>query len=165
MQAVLDQNAITSSLHEKDFYAWAMEQASHLESGNIRSLDINNLVEELQDMGKREKRELRSRLRVLLMHLLKWQFQPDHRSTSWQATITTQREEIKDVLDDSPSLRPLVEQFAADVFSASVLSAAAETTLPTSAFPVENPYSTDQILSPDFWPEAKETEFSRPKYS
>ena len=92
-------------LYEKDCVRWTEETARLLRAGAFDDLDIENLAEEIEDMGKSRRRELHSRLRVLVSHLLKWQFQVDKRSPSWESTIFEQREEIADVMEESPSLR------------------------------------------------------------
>src|SRR2546426_519054 len=94
-----------SKLYDEDFVAWASETARLLRSGRFDKIDVEHLAEEVEDMANRDKRELASRLRVLILHLLKWQQQPGKRSRSWRATIATQRAELKDLLDQSPSLR------------------------------------------------------------
>ena len=96
-------------LYEQDFYQWTQEQTELMKAGALSQLDIPNLIEEIEAMGRSEKRELRSRLTVLLMHLLKWDYQPDRRSGSWKSTINTQRMDIDFVLKDNPSLKHNLE--------------------------------------------------------
>ncbi|PWR17725.1 DUF29 domain-containing protein [Zavarzinia compransoris] len=143
-----------SDLYERDFYAWAHEQAALLRAGRLSDADIENIAEEIESMGKGEKRELLSRLTVLLAHLLKWRHQPERRSTSWRLTIRIQRRDIADHLGDNPSLKALLPAAIARVYDSARLSAAAETDLPLPAFPETCPWSLDHILSEDFWPEA-----------
>jgi hypothetical protein len=100
------------NLYDIDVIAWAEQQAELLRSGRFSELDVSNLVEEIEDVGKREKRELRSRLAVLIAHLLKWQLQPDRRGRSWSATIANQRKQIADLLLETPSLRRLLDNEA-----------------------------------------------------
>lgn len=101
-------NAVT---YEQDFHAWALQQAELLHESAFKKLDVTHLIEELQAMSARERRELISRLRVLLMHLLKWQYQPNYPiKTSWQATINAQRDDIGLLLEDSPSLAPKIPE-------------------------------------------------------
>ena len=90
-------------LYEQDFYAWANEQAALLRAGRLSEADIEHIAEEIESMGKTEKRELVSRLTVLLLHLLKWQHQPTHRGTVWRLTLEEQRNQIEDHLADNPS--------------------------------------------------------------
>ena len=97
----------TPSLYEEDFVAWADEQALLLGQGSWDELDLVNLIEEVRDLGNALRKELKSRLRVLLGHLLKWQHQPQKRSNSWLSSIREQREEIKELLERNPSLKPI----------------------------------------------------------
>ncbi|KOR27158.1 hypothetical protein TI05_19625, partial [Achromatium sp. WMS3] len=118
-----------SSLHDTDFYSWTQQQAALLRAGNIASLDIDNIIEEIEDMGRSEKRSLRSCLRVLLMHLLKWQYEPQRRSKSWHVTIVTQRSNITEILEDSPGLKSLIQIVIATAYPKARKEAAAETGL------------------------------------
>ena len=95
---------MNSKLYEQDFVAWTQDQAARLRAGELDALDREHLAEEIESVGASERRELRRRLARLIQHLLKWQHQPEHRSRSWSATISAQRDEIAGVLEDSPSL-------------------------------------------------------------
>jgi hypothetical protein len=139
--------------YEEDFYAWTMEQAQLLRSGEFSELDIENIAEELESMGRSDKREIESRLTVLLAHLLKWQLQAGLRSRSWSGTIREQRQRIEDLLAESPSLRPLVASIRPGLYARARQRAADETGLPESTFPAECPFTADQILAEDFLPE------------
>ena len=101
---------MSESLYDQDFYAWANTQAALLRAGKLEAADIENIAEEIESMGKSEKRELVNRLVVLLLHLLKWQFQPDQRGTSWTATIRIQRRDLAVHLDDNPSLKSKIPE-------------------------------------------------------
>src|SRR5271165_2738662 len=94
-----------SDLYDRDFYAWTAEQAGLLRAGDVSGADIAHIAEELESMGRSEKRELVSRLTVLLQHLLKWQFQPGRHSTSWRLSIENTRLQLEDHLNDNPSLK------------------------------------------------------------
>lgn len=142
-----------SSLYDKDFYAWANEQAAFLRSGQLSAADIEHIAEEIESMGKTEKRELVSRLAVLLMHLLKWQFQPVGQCTSWRLTIKEQRREVTDHMADNPSLKAKLPETIAAAYARAQLSAARETNLPEATFPPECPWSFEQIMDADFWPD------------
>ena len=133
-------------LYEADFVAWAEAQAEALRAGRIADLDLEHLAEEVQGLADRDRRELRSRLRVLVMHLLKWQHQPDRRSRSWDVTIDIQRAELDDLFESSPSLRREVPDALAKVYPRAVRRAAKETGLPPTTFPADCPYTPDQIL-------------------
>ena len=98
---------VKSPLYDRDFFAWSREQADLLRAGKLAEADIEHIAEEIDSMGRTEKRELISRLSVLLLHLLKWRYQPEKRGPSWEASIRVQRNRIADHLDDNPSLKPL----------------------------------------------------------
>lgn len=121
-----------------------------LRQRSFRDLDIDHTAEEIEDMGKREYKELGSRLQVLIAHLLKWKLQPRKRSRSWRATIVTQRLEIHRTLRDSPSLRRRLLADLGENYADSVKRASAETGLRVSVFPERCPWSIDQILDEDF---------------
>ena len=141
-----------SALYERDFYAWANEQASLLRAGKLSAADISNIAEEIESMGKTEKKELESRLKVLLMHLLKWQFQPRRRGASWEATIKGQRRALAKHVGENPSLAPLMPATIADAYVDAVYDAVAETSLPEDTFPQICPWSARDITDPAFWP-------------
>ncbi len=140
------------NLYDDDFVAWASETARLLREGRFNEIDMEHLVEEVEDIANRYKQELRSRLRVLIRHLLKWQQQPEKRSRSWMATIVTQRTQIRDVLEGSPSLRRLLAKSIARVYPDAVKLASVETGLSERSFPRECPFSADQILDDNFVP-------------
>jgi hypothetical protein len=140
------------SLYDQDFYAWANEQAALLRAGKLSAADIEHIAEEIESMGKTEKRELVSRLSVLLLHLLKWQFQPMLRGTSWAATIRIQRRDLARHMLDNPSLKAKVAEAIKDAYGNAVIGAGAETGLSEATFPAECHWSFDQIMTDDFWP-------------
>ena len=112
-----------------------------------------NIAEELESMGRSERRALANRLAVLLMHLLKWRYQPALRGKSWQATIKEQRRQVMKLLQDSPSLKPNLPVILADVYEDALLMAVAETHLDESTFPSTCPFSLEQVLDQDYWPD------------
>jgi Domain of unknown function DUF29 len=138
--------------YEADFYGWANEQAALLRDGRLNEADIENIAEEIESMGRSEKRELVSRLAVLLTHLLKWRYQPAGRGSSWQASIKIQRRALARHLDDNPSLRTLIPAALTDAYRDAVIIAADETKLGEAAFPQELSWAFDEIMNPDFWP-------------
>jgi hypothetical protein len=144
---------MTPRLYDHDFYAWANEQAALLRSGKLSSADIENIAEEIESMGKTEKRELVSRLAVLLMHLLKWQYQPLLQGPSWRTTIVNQRFEIADHLTDNPSLKSQLSEAMTRAYRRATGEGALETGLPQKTFPATCPWSFDQIMDEGFWPE------------
>jgi hypothetical protein len=139
--------------YEADFYAWANEQALLLRAGRLEVLDIGNIAEELESMGRSEKRELVNRLIVLLAHLLKWRFQPERRSRNWRATITIQRDDLDRHLRDNSSLKAKLDETIADAYKTARTMAEGETNLPKSTFPIVCPWASAQILDEEFWPE------------
>ena len=135
--------------HDRDFYARTQNQAQLLRTGQFDVLDIQQIAEELEDMGRTEKRALESRLEVLIMHLLKWQYQPNLRSRSWQLTIREQRLRVQTLLEDNPSLQPYLSQRIDKIYRLAVIAAERETGL--NLFPETCPYGIEQILSEDFF--------------
>lgn len=148
----LKSDATVHADYEQDLVLWYEGQIALLRERHFDALDVENLIEELRAAMIKERRELASRLRVLLMHLLKCQFQHHRISGSWLGTLTEQRSEIESLLEDSPSLRATVMQVADKVYPVAVRLAAYETRLPASVFPSSNPYSKDQLLDFGFVP-------------
>jgi hypothetical protein len=142
----------TSDLYELDFYGWTQQQAKFLQEGKWDCLDIPNLIEEIESLGKQQRQELRSRLGILLGHLLKWEFQPHHRSRSWFATIREQRRQILRVNRENPSLQPYLQEAIEDAYQSGLNLAVSETSLSYKVFPQECPYSPEQMLDSDFFP-------------
>ncbi|MEI7610955.1 MAG: DUF29 domain-containing protein [Rhodospirillaceae bacterium] len=140
------------TLYKQDFHAWANEQAALLRAGKLAAADIDLIAEEIESMGKTEKRELVNRLTVLLLHLLKWRFQPERRGASWEATITVQRDDVADHLSDNPSLTPTLPDAISSAYRKAAILAAGETGLAKSTFPAVCPWPTKQILDEGFWP-------------
>jgi len=139
--------------YDRDFYAWANKQAALLRAGKLGEADFEHIAEEIESMGKTEKRELTSRLRVLLAHLLKWAFQPAGRSMSWRLTIQEERREVVEVLADNPSLKPLLSEIVASAYATAILTAARETGLDEATFPRACLWTFDQAVAEDFWPD------------
>jgi hypothetical protein len=139
--------------YDKDFYAWAIYNAQLLRAGKLSEVDIEHVAEEIESMGKSEKRELINRLAVLLSHLLKWKFQPDKRSNSWKYTIEEQRDEVLELLEDSPSLNHELDLQVSRAYKKAVLFAATETSFGKETFPKECPFSLKQSLNKEFFPE------------
>ena len=143
-----------SRLYDHDFYAWANEQAALLRAGKLAAADIEHIAEEIESMGRSEKRELVNRLVVLLLHLLKWQFQPALRGNSWRLSVEEQRYRLADHLDDNPSLKTRLDQAIHDAYRLTLIQAEKETGLSRQSFPAACPYSFEQIMDENFWPEA-----------
>jgi hypothetical protein len=139
--------------YEQDFYAWTIEQARLLRSGELAAIDAANIAEEIESMGRSDRRELKLRLVVLIMHLLKWRHQPAARSRSWSATIEEQRLQIEGVLAESPSLRPTTAAMLPEAYAIARARAIAETGLAHDMFPNVCPFTPDEILSHHFLPD------------
>lgn len=141
------------NLYEHDIHAWTQQTAELLRQGRFQELDIEHLVEELETMGRRDRQELVSRLKILLGHLLKWQYQPAHRSSSWRGSILEQRLRIRDLLHDSPSLKPFLAEAAMAAYEDGVRLASKETGVPLMQFPKALPYALEPLLDDDWLPE------------
>jgi len=138
-------------LYDQDFFEWTQRNAELLRAGRFAEADIAHIAEEVEDMGKSQQRELQSRLAVLVMHLLKWKFQPGGRGPSWRATINTQRRDIADLMESMPGLRRAFNLPKA--YARAVADAVDETELPANTFPAKCPFPLDEILDTGFWPE------------
>ena len=136
--------------YERDFYSWLMEQARHLREGRLGALDRANLAEEIEALGREQFNKLVSALRVLMVHMLKWDHQPSLRSRSWVLSIEEQRLEIADVLADNPGLKPRIDEAIARAYRRGRIEAAKETALDETAFPAACPYSFDDIMMRNF---------------
>jgi hypothetical protein len=139
--------------YEQDVVAWAREQAALLREGKFSAIDVEHIAEEIEDVGKSEQRELSSRMAVLLAHLLKWQYQPGRRGSSWRRTIKEQRRAVGVALQKTPSLRNSLSDtdWLTGTWADAVSKAVEETGL--DVFPEDLPWSTEQILSTEFYPE------------
>ena len=144
-----------ADLYETDYSRWLFENARLLREGRFSEADIANVVEELEDMGRSEKRALGSHISVLLLHLLKWQDQAANRSSSWRGSIYNARDAIQELLSESPNLRNRLPEPIADRFPITRRNAINETDLPESSFPVDCPFDIGQLLDTNFWPEAR----------
>lgn len=140
------------SLYEQDYYLWLEQTAKQLASGRWNEVDISNLVEAINDMGKSERRALESNLTVILLHLLKYHYQPTHRSNSWLASILEHRLRLKKQLKESPSLKLYLEKVFSESYSDAVLRAEVETGLPLTTFPNESPFTTQEVLDINYLP-------------
>jgi len=141
-----------SPLYDQDFFAWSRQQADLLRAGDLARADIEHIAEEIESLGRTEKRELISRLTVLLLHLLKWRYQPEKRGASWEASIRVQRNRLADHLEDNPSLKPLLPQALLSAYRDAALEAVAETGPPGGTFPQACPWSEGQVQDAGFWP-------------
>jgi hypothetical protein len=153
MQSQLEKTATDQSgLYDEDFFECTRRTADLLRAGRLDRADLEHVAEEIEDIGKRDLKELDSRVQVLVAHLLKCRFQPAMRSQSWSGTIVTLRIEIEAELKQSPSLRRKLRAGLADNYARAVRRAVGDTGLPKNHFPAECPYSVEQMLDPEFLP-------------
>jgi hypothetical protein len=151
MLTKLDPNQ--QNLYETDYLKWIETTVEKLRVGDYSNIDWQNLIEEIEDLGRSERRSLESNLVVVLMHLLKWQFQPDRRSGSWKASIAEHRRRIRKAVKDSPSLRPYLEEVFSECYSDAVEQASAETGLSIETFPQSCIYTAIEVLDSEFLPD------------
>lgn len=140
------------SLYETDFYGWIQKQASLLQRREWHQVDVPNLIEELESLGKQQRQELRNRLSILIGHLLKWEYQPQNRSRSWLATIRIQRRDTLRLLKDNPSLKSDFDAALLDASENARDLAIGETDLPEKIFPQTCSYTAVEILDNGFFP-------------
>jgi len=141
-----------TSLYERDFYAWTQDQAEKLRSRAHNGIDWGNAAEEIESVGRSQKKEIRSRLKILIQHLLKWQFQPERRSESWLSTISEQRTHIDAIIEDSPSLARFPEEVFEREYRNACTAAAIETGLNLRDFPIAAEFAASDALKADFFP-------------
>ena len=142
MAKALDQ----PSLYDTDYVAWLGEQVAHLRAGRLHALDVENVAEELEGLMKKERRQLENRLEVLILHLLKWDHQPDQRSNRWRSTVGEQRRRLSRLLQDSPGLKHEVKSMCRKAYPGAVQGAAIEARVSEAAFPQNLPYTVEQIF-------------------
>jgi hypothetical protein len=133
--------------YERDFYSWLMEQARFVREGHWSAIDRDNLAEEIESLGREQFNKLESALRVLLLHLLKWDHQPERRSRSWELSIKEQRIVVDRVLEMNPGLKPSLAEALARAYELARVRAAKETNLDEDVFPQACPYSFDQAMT------------------
>ena len=143
---------VTKTLYDTDFDLWLEATAKQLKDRNFQGVDLENLIEEIEAMGRSQKRELKSRTVVLIMHLLKWKYQSQKLSNSWLSTIGKQRRELMFLLEDSPSLKSLLGQEIEGYYRYAQTEAARETNISSDTFPSQCPFTTEEILDPEYFP-------------
>jgi hypothetical protein len=139
--------------YEDDFYAWTYQQAQLLRLGRSREADLSNIIEELETLGRSERKALRSSYRLVLAHLLKWQFQPSHRTRLWSDTMQRERRNIREDEDDSSKLKAMADEIMVEAYRLAREQAADETELDVDTFPVTCPWTLDQIRDLDYFPQ------------
>lgn len=140
------------SLYESDYYSWSLDQAAKLRAGRFDQLDLEHLAEEIESLGRAQYWELVSRLRILLAHLLKWQYQPALRCRSWEITIIEQRDSLDDLLRDNPGLKPKLDEALLKGYRKARLLAEKETGLASATFPDSCPYTLAQVIDAGWLP-------------
>ena len=141
------------TLYESDFYLWLATTAKILRNGNFSEIDLDNLIEEIEGMARKEKQALKSNLRILLMHLLKWKYQSDKRTNSWRSTIREHRKRLKDAFADSPSLKPYYLEIFTDGYQDARELASDETGLSLDTFPVDSLFTHEETLNEEYLPD------------
>jgi hypothetical protein len=136
--------------YAEDLTAWAQANAALLRAGRLAEVDTVNLAEELDDLGKSERRSLGSHIRNLLLHCLKWEYQPHRRGPSWRYSIDNARHEVQVIIRDSPSLRTQLERCVAEEYPIARRHAATQTGLPIQTFPEDPGYGSAELLAEDF---------------
>ncbi|WP_431856061.1 DUF29 domain-containing protein [Azospirillum sp.] len=144
---------MSDGLYDRDFYAWANQQAALLRAGKLEAADIEHIAEEIESMGRSEKRELVNRLAVLMLHLLKWQFQPGRRGNSWRLSIREQRLRLSSHMADNPSLKSKLPEALDESYRLALIEAERETGLAEGTFPSDCPWTFQQMTDAGFWPE------------
>ncbi|WP_028452994.1 DUF29 domain-containing protein [Chitinilyticum aquatile] len=139
--------------YEQDFYGWTLEQVNLLRSGRLDEVDLEHLIEEIESVGNSERHELESRLEVLLQHLLKWQFQPSRRGSSWRLTIQEQRKRIIIRLRKSPSLKSSLDEIMTDAYDVAKTMAERETGLSENMFSEQCPWTFEEVMNAEFLPD------------
>ncbi len=140
----------SAASYDRDFYSWSLEQARLVREGQWQAIDRDNVAEEIESLGREQFNKLESALRVLVLHMLKWDYQSDLRSRSWALSIRTQRIELADVIDDNPGLKPRIGEAIARAYRKARLEAARETGLDEATFPELCPYAWDDIVAREF---------------
>jgi Domain of unknown function DUF29 len=142
------------NLYERDYYTWALQQARALKEHRLEDLDWENLSDEVESLASTERRELRSRLEMLLEHLIKWQFQPSRRSRSWRTTIAQQRSKIREHLDENPGLKPDIPDVLARAYKSASLEVTGRFLRHSDPQPPDScPWTVEQVMDEQFWPE------------
>lgn len=142
-----------SSLYEQDYYLWLQTTAKQLREEKLSQIDRANLIEEIESMGRSEKSALVSNLQIVLMHLLKHKYQPEKRSNSWLFTIFEHRDRLLEAFEISPSLKPYFREVFAKCYTKARKKASLETGLPISTFPTESPFTPEETLDTEYWPD------------
>jgi hypothetical protein len=143
----------SANLYNRDYYLWLSHTAQLIAEGKLSEVDTANLIEEIEDMGRSEKRAIESNLVIVLLHLLKYKYQPERRTNSWKSTIREHRRRLRKAFSASPSLKGYCEEVFPECYQDGREQAADETELPLNTFPPESPFTLDETLNPNYLPE------------
>ncbi len=144
---------MTSDAYQRDFHAWTHRQAALLRERRFEAVDVENIAEEIESMGRREKREIVDRLALLLSYLMRWRLLPGFRSASVKSSVREQRLRLRYSLEDDPSLEAGIDEAWARAYELAVITTARDTGMPESDFPAECPYRIEQAADAEFWPD------------
>lgn len=144
---VPDRQPVASRIYAADLYGWVQDQVALIKAGRLSEIDAENIADELGDVGNEQYDKLEGAIRVVLLHLLKWDHQPSRRSRSWVGSIVEQRRRVARVLKKNPSLQPHIAEAVLEAYEDAQTAAAVETNLPEKTFPDSCPYSWDDILN------------------
>ena len=150
MTTNLQSTFLSSYIYDQDYCLWIETTANLLRNHQLEQVDFEHLIAEIEDIGKEKRRELKNRLIVLLMHLLKYQFQSEKRSSSWVSTIWEQFYQIESLLEDSPSLKPYYLELFSDCYLKAVCATSTETKLSIQVFPIDSPFEPLDVINSDF---------------
>jgi hypothetical protein len=153
MSAPLAKTRFQPTLYDHDYFAWTVEQGRLLRGLRPTGLDWENVAEEIESLGRSDKRSIENNLNVVVLHLLKWRYQAEKRKGDWKSSLIEHRKRLNRLVAESPSLRHYPAEVLAREYTVARLRASAETGLPESAFPEECPFTIEQVLAPDFWPD------------
>jgi hypothetical protein len=145
--------SMQTSLYEQDYYLWLKKTIQLLQDDKLSDLDRQNLIEELEDMARSQKKAVKSNLTVILWHLLKYKYQPDKRTNSWKLILFEHRDGLSEDFADSLSFKPFFEEVFNECYNKARQKAAIETGLPIETFPFESPFPPDETLNPKYLPD------------
>ena len=152
MTTHLSSTTNTTNLYDRDYYLWLQQTAQLIKEGKFSEVDAANLIEEIEDMGRSEKRAIKSNLVILLLHLLKYKYQPEKRTNSWKASIREHRRRLRDDFKVSPSLKRYFAEVFDECYQDAREQAADETGLAIDTFPIKSPFSISETLDSDYLP-------------
>lgn len=141
--------------YDDDLYAWSKDQAARLRALKPRHVDWEHVAEEIESLGRSDRRSLQSDLKVVLLHLIKWRYKPQKRKPGWRSSINEHRDRIERIIQDSPSLARVPAESLAVEYRKARLQALQDTKLPGGRIPDTCPFSIEQVLDTDFWPKAE----------